>query len=164
MRWFPPILVLALFAASCSDSGTSPQSRDFNLKLSYGINARNVLNTFDNTYTKDLIMDGTTTVSFALSDSELDRVSSKMLEISFFSYPDTFSVITRDTVVALFPHSTYIFHVVNKSTVKDVYWSDSIVSPDSRAVKLRELITLIENIIQSNPKYSQLPPAKGAYL
>lgn len=164
MKRLLSITVLALLVMSCSDSGTSPQSRNFNLKFSYGVNARNVLNTFHDTYTKDLIMDGTTTVSFTLPDSQLQRISSKMSEINFFNYPDTFVVHTGDTVGIITPHSTYIFHVVNNSAVKDLYWSDSIIGQESAAAKLRELITLIENIIQTNPKYSQLPPARGSYL
>ncbi len=66
MKFFSSIIVLALLVASCSDSGTSPENRSFNLKFSYGVNARNVLNTFEDTYTKDLAMDGIVTVSFPL--------------------------------------------------------------------------------------------------
>lgn len=165
MKWQSFFVLFALLAASCSDSGTSPQSRNFNLEFSYGVNARNVLNTFDNTYTKDLVMDGTTTVHFVLSDSELDLISSKISEMGFFSYPDTFVVTQEDSLIQhLSPSPTYVFHVRSNSTVKDLYWSDSIVSQDSGAVKLRGLITLIEDIIESNQKYSQLPPARGAYL
>jgi hypothetical protein len=164
MKWLLSITVLALLVMSCSDSGTSPEFRSFNLKFSYGVNARNVLNTFQDTYTKDLIMDGTTTISFTLPDSQLQRISSKMSEINFFNYPDTFVVPTGDTVGIVTPHSTYIFHVVNNSEVKDLYWSDSIIIQKRAAVKLRELITLIEDIISFNPKYSQLPLARGAYL
>ncbi|HEY9167453.1 MAG TPA: hypothetical protein VIS48_14965 [Candidatus Kryptonia bacterium] len=164
MKWLLSITVLALLVMSCSDSGTSPEPRNFNLKFSYGVNARNVLNTFENTYTKDLVMDGTTTAPFVLSDSELQLISAKMSEIGFFSYPDTFVVPTEDTVGYVTPNATYIFDVKDNSTVKHLYWSDAIISQDSAAVKLRELIQLIENIVESNPKYSQLPPARGGYL
>lgn len=164
MKRFLSITVLALLVMSCSDSGTSPESRNFNFKFSYGVNARNVLNTFQDTYTKDLIMDGTTTVSFTLPDSQLHRISSRMSKINFFNYPDTFIVPAGDTGGFATPHSTYIFHVVNNSEVKDLYWSDSILSQDSAAANLRELVTLIEDIISSNPKYAKLPPARGCYL
>jgi len=161
MKWL--LSILALLVMSCSDSGTSPESRNFDLKFSYGVLARNVLNTFENTYTKDLVVDGTTTVPFALSDSELQCISSKMSEIGFFSYPDTFVVPGADTLAYVTPHSTFIFDVKDNSTTKRLYWSDCIISQDTNAAKLRELVSVIVGIIQSNPKYSQLPPAYGGY-
>jgi hypothetical protein len=88
------------------------------------------LNTFDNTYTKDLIIDGTITVSFSLSESDFQQIITKMLQIDFFSYPDTFLISTGDTVCYITPHSTYNFEVNYKSNIKYLYWSDSIVSQD----------------------------------
>lgn len=125
---------------------------------------RNVLNTFENTYTKDLILDGTITVPFLLADSELQRINVKMLEIDFFRYPDTFCVPIGDTVGMMTPCSEYRFEVSYKSSIKHLVWADCIVSEDTAAVKLRELNMLIENIIESKPAYSQLPPARGGYL
>jgi hypothetical protein len=164
MRWKLPVVLLALAAISCSDTGTSPESRVLNLKFSYGIDAKNVLNTFENTYTKDLILDGTTAVPFTLSDGELERISDKMSEIGFFGYPDHFAVATGDTARVITPHSIYDFQVSYKSTTKHLHWSDSVLSDDTAAVKLRELIQLIRSIIESKPEYSQLPPARGGYL
>jgi len=149
---------------SCSDIGTSPESIFFNLKFSYGVGAKNVLNTFDNTYTKDLILDGTITVPFTISENDKEPISLKMLEIDFFSYPDTFVVPTGDIVGFITPHSTYDFEVEYQSNIKYLHWSDYFVSQDSIAVKLRELIVLIEDLIQSNPEYSKLQPAKGGYI
>ena len=163
MKWYLSLPILALLALSCSKSVAPPEGRDFNFKLDYGIFAKNVLNTYDNTYTKDLVIDGTVTVPFTLSDSELQCIDAKMIGIGFFSFPDTFVVPGADTLGYVTPHSTYIFDVKDNSTVKHLYWSDCIVSEDTNGVKLRGLISLIVNIIHSNPKYSQLPPANGGY-
>lgn len=157
------IAVLALIVMSCSDLSTSPGSGSFEMKFSYGVGTKNVLNTFDGTYTKNLIMDGTITVPFTVSDSALQSIRTEMNEIRFFEYPDTFGIPTSDTVVYVTPHSTYIFDVSENSVVKHLYWSDSNMLQDTAAVKLRNLIKLIEDIVESNPKYSQLPPAKGGY-
>jgi len=164
MKWKLFVFILSLVIISCSDTGTSPEGRDLNFKFSYGVGGKNVLNTFDNTYTKDLIIDGTITVPFSLSESDFQQIITKMLQIDFFSYPDTFLISTGDTVCYITPHSTYNFEVNYKSNIKHLYWSDSIVSQDSSAVKLREFINLIVDIIQSNPMYSHLPPARAGYL
>jgi hypothetical protein len=65
------MIALAFFDLSCTDLGISPDNRNFDVKLRYGILARNELNTFQNTYTKDLILDGTITVPFVVSDEKL---------------------------------------------------------------------------------------------
>jgi hypothetical protein len=156
---------LALFSLSCSDSGLSPESRGFNLRLRYGIDARNELNTFQNTYTKDLILDGTVTAPFVLSDAESEQIKDKMFEIEFFSYPDTFVAVRTDTIVGyVTPHLTYDFEVRHNSSVKRLYWDDGFITNDQRATRLRELIRLIQNIIEAKPEYQQLPPARGGYL
>jgi hypothetical protein len=158
------MLLLGCFLASCSQSTSSSGTREINLRFSYGVNARNILNTFQNTYTKDLISAGDTTVPFTLSANDLNQIINKMNEINFFAYPDTFKVPTGDTVLIVTPSSTYIFDVSYKLTDKHFYWSDYIMNENAEANKLRELITLIETIIQSNPEYSKLPPAQGGYI
>ena len=65
------ILLVSLLASSslsCSDVGVSSRERDFNVRLRYGILARNEINTFQNTYTKDLILDGTVTVPYCVQE------------------------------------------------------------------------------------------------
>jgi hypothetical protein len=164
MKWNLLVVIVALLVNSCSDTGTSPESKVLNLKFSYGVDAKNVLNTFENTYTRDLILDGTTTVPFTLSDGELDRISETMSEIGFFGYPEHFAVAAGDTASFIMPYSTYEFVVSYQSTTKCFHWSDSIVSDDTAAVRLRELIQLIKGIIESKSEYSQLPPPRGGYL
>ena len=158
------LIFLSLLLLSCSDSGISPGSRDFNLKLRYGIGARNELNTFQDTYTKDLILDGAVTTRFVLSEAEFEQIKDKMIEIDFFSYPETFTVLRTDTiVVSIEPHATYDFEVKYNSSIKRLHWDDGIISNDQRAAGLRELIRLIQNIIEAKPEYRQLPPARGGY-
>jgi hypothetical protein len=159
------IMILAFIVLSCTDSGTSPEDRDFNVKLRYGIGARNELNTFQNTYTKDLILDGTIIAPFLLSDEELHQIRNKMDEIGFISYPDTFVAVTTDTISQwIEPHATYDFKVKLNSSVKYLYWNDAIINQNAQAIKLRELTRLIRTIIESKPEYSRLPPARGGYM
>jgi hypothetical protein len=159
------ILIVALLIVSCSDSGTSPENRDFDLKFSYGIDAKNVINTFQNTYTKDLILDGTATVTFILSHYEIQQISAKMLEINFYNYPDTFVVATDSIVGVMTLYVTCDYEVKRKSIFKRLHWDDFILGmiEDSAAIKLRELNELIRNIIESKPEYLQLPPVRGGY-
>jgi hypothetical protein len=122
------ISLIAFVLLSCSDQGLSPQDRDFNILLRFGVNGRNELNTFENTYTKDLILDGTITVSLVLSDSELQAIKERLIETGFFSYPDTLPVSPADSfLAAIEPHASNQIRVKNQSIVKTVFWNDTIV-------------------------------------
>ena len=76
-------LVMALLeTVGCVAPTPSPSS--FNLIFKYGVRARNELNTFNGTYTKDMVMDPSITVNLSLSKEELDRIYQKMIKIDFF--------------------------------------------------------------------------------
>lgn len=143
----------------CTDS-------DFNLIFRYGVGAKNVLNTFKGTYTRDMVGDPPITVRLCLSEEELDRIYQKMVEIDFFNYPDKFHVqVHLEGVVGeVPPYSTYHFKVkYNNSEIKELVWADNIISENERADKLRELIKFIIEIIESKPEYKRLPEPRGAY-
>ena len=157
--------LFAFFLVSCSLINTPGPERDFNITLRYGILARNELNTFENTVTKDLILDGTITVRFYLSQADLDSIEEMVNQIGFFNYPDTFVVRSQDSMrTFISPNNTYDFKVASGSTLKTLFWNDAIIANDPQATKLRALITLIRTIVESKPEYRQLPPARGAYL
>lgn len=155
------IFILLLSIISCSESPTSVETREFNLMFSDG---RNVLNTFNNTFTKDLILNGTITVPFILSRKDLKRISDKMIEIGYYQYPDTLIVPTGDTICVKMPSSTYKFEVRNNTSTKQLYWKNRICNQNAQSTNLLEAINLIWTIIHSQPEYLLLPPAKGGYI
>jgi hypothetical protein len=96
----------------------------------------------------------------------MDSIYQKMVEIDFSSYPDEFEVdVPEDELVGIItPHSTYIFEVEDKSGTKELNWEDKITNTDEKADKLRELIDLIINIIESKAEYQDLPTPTGGYM
>ena len=163
------IIVLVLVAALLGTAGCSappPSPSNFNLIFKYGVGARNELNTFDGTYTKDMIMDPPITVNLSLSREELDRIYHKMIEINFFGYPDEFSVSIPpgQSVGMVTPYCSYYFRVEYNSKVKELWWEDNIINQDEKAEKLRELIKLIKDIIESKEEYKKLPSPSSGYL
>jgi hypothetical protein len=164
-------LVLALFSVSgCenqapADNTASPEQSDFNLIFKYGVTARNELNTFNGTYTKDLILDPPVTTELRLSEEEMDRIYQKMVEIDFFNYPDEFSVTPTpgERGFIIEPYERYYFKVECDSKVKELRWKDILKNSDEKAAKLRELISLIKGIIESREEYKKLPAPSGGY-
>ena len=156
------LTVAFVWMVGCS-TRTSP---DFNLIFKYSVGAKNELNTFKGTYTRDMILDPSITVKLSLSKEELDSIYQKMEAIEFFEYPDRFSVpIPPDgRVVMVTPYSSYYFKVIYDSKIKELWWEDEIKNDNIEADKLRELIKLIRDIIESKEEYKQLPPPRGGYL
>ncbi len=83
----------ALLLSSCGQAlQGSPQTRlpaenDFSLVFKYGVGARNVLDTAQGTYTKDMIEDPPITIELKLTRDDLDRILAKTNDIDFWSYP-----------------------------------------------------------------------------
>lgn len=158
-------LILALLGmAGCSNQ--TPGEANFNVIFKYGVGAKNILDSFQGTYTKDMILDPSITVPLSLSREEMDRIYQKMVEIDFFSYPDKFSISVPpgELTGMVTPHSSYYFKVQYSSRVKELWWEDEITNKDEKADKLRGLIKLITDIVESKDEYKKLPRPRSGYL
>ena len=158
------LVALILVVVGCSPPPPVPS--DFNLIFKYGVGAKNELNTFSGTYTKDMIgppffID----IRLSLSQEDLSRIWHKMIEKGFFEYPDEFSVFvpTGGPLITTEPYYNYYFRVEYDAKVKELRWNDSITNKDEQADKLRALIQLIWDIIKSKEEYKKLPEPTSAY-
>ncbi len=158
-------LVIALLGtAGCNDQ-TSGES-DFKIIFKYGVMARNELDTFEGTYTKDMVEGPPAMTKLRLSKEEMDRIYQKMVEIDFFNYPDRFSISAPPNIPigGVTPYSSYYFKVEYNSQIKELWWEDNIIYEDEKADRLRELIKLIRDIVESKEEYKELPPRRSLYL
>jgi len=164
MKQILVLLILGLLSFSCDNSGTDPGDRHFNMILKYGVGAHNELNTFTDTFTKDLVLDGTVSTKLILSPAELDSLEARFLSIDIFSYPDTFVAQHGDTVGVVTPHTTYILRLTRDQRLKVLYWEDALISPDPRATDLRSVFAFVRTLVEGKAEYQSLPPARGGYL
>ena len=160
------LTIIAAVAGLVGCSTPSDKESDFNFIFKYGVTARNELNTFRGTYTKDMVADPTITIDLALTEEEFDRIYRKMIEINFFDYPDEFSVSTDpgELISIIRPYSSYYFKVEYESSIKELRWEDEIKNEDKEADKLRELIKLIKDIIENRAEYKELPEPTSGYM
>ena len=165
MRIVSLIFVALIFGLMGCNAPPPPQT-GFNLIFKYGVGAKNELNAFEGSYTRDMVQDPSITVNLSLSQEELDMIYQKMVEIDFFDYPDKFSVpIPPDGMVtSVTPYSSYYFKVEYDSKVKELRWEAEIINKNEEADKLRELIKLIRDIVESREEYKKLPTPTGGYL
>lgn len=88
-----------------------------------------------------------------------------MIEIGFFNYPNKFVISepSGEIVSMVTPYYSYYFKVKYDSKIRELSWEDGITNKDERADRLRELIKLIIDVIESKEEYKKLPPPRGGY-
>ena len=172
------ILGILSFLTGCSSFGNDTNAESeidyskFNFKFKYGVNAKNAIDTFNNTYTKDLVLDGTTTIDFTLTDEEKKSIVDNMFELDVFNYPTEFKKYFDVT-----PMSTFILELEYKGERKTLSWtSENIPHKKINATKyvkndetkhiigLVKLSEKIKDIIHNKSEYKELPESQGGYL
>ncbi len=156
-RQGPIFLIMVLFwtlmDVNCSKSPTAAEPQFLKIHLYYGFG--NELNTFDMTYTKDLVQDGYITVKFWLTEAEQESIRNKLQAVDFFNFPDTliYQIGPDSIMVRIEPDPGWHFlRIAETSRNKIVYWRPPLSLLNEPAPRLIELINLIINIIEAKPE------------
>jgi hypothetical protein len=156
-------LTLTVLPAGCASpvmpAATAQIPADFAFVFEYGMCGTDILDTFENTYTKDMLVEPSVEIPLALTIAEMQAIYKKMAEIDFYSYPSDFQIAAPNDqiVVRVTPAMKYRFTVRNGGQFKVVQWTDDIVaSADPEAENLRELARFIAQIVQSHVEVQKL--------
>ncbi|TYQ18165.1 UNVERIFIED_CONTAM: hypothetical protein Cloal_0581 [Acetivibrio alkalicellulosi] len=141
-------------------------SNRFNFILGFGVYSRNILNTFDKTFTNDLV-NGLYSINFTLSDEEMKLIEKKFRDIDILSYADDFAPISinplNNTTTYITPHNTYYLRIELDGKLKEIIWENSNLSKEESAIVLRNLIKKIEQMIYQRDEYKKMPVPKNGY-
>jgi hypothetical protein len=139
-------------------------SDEFVFEFRYGTNAKNVLDTFNGTFTRDMVVGKPIVVKLRLSKKQLKEIQNKMLEIGLFEYPSTFSSKPSTAIIGeQTPFDTFYFKVKSGNLTKELSWENKYLNENRKVVNLRELTGLIVGIIQESPEYKKIPEPRGGY-
>lgn len=135
------------------------------------------LNTFDNKLALQTVTSPqfVTTIDFVLSQQELRTIYQNMADVGLFNYPDEFSIQLPDDVIRVYGiPARYRFDIRNGAQRKAIHWNDEFGEPKdipwkaedsepsrTQAAKLRELIRLIQQIVESHREFEKLPSPGG---
>ncbi len=158
------LVLFCLFLSSCKDSSVEPATQFAQIYLKYDF--ENELNTFDNTFQKDLIMDGVIKIEFFLTAEEQNQILEKAYSINYFSLPDTFKYIPVNgiTLITNPNPGEQVLRIKFQQKDKKIIWTYPLNEDNVEANDLMKLKDFIISIIESKPEYKKLPPAKGGYL
>ncbi len=134
---------------------------NFTLIFKYGIGSRNILDTREGTFTKDLILDPPITVELSLTEEELQTVWVYLHRNHFYDMPES---IPHSSNTVITPHETY------KLTVwAEGYPKKKVIMDDPygrRSLEERRCLRIagrLKELIRSKPVYKTLPEPRGAY-
>ncbi len=136
---------------------STPQSTSFNLIFRYGVGAKNELNTFAQTYTKDKVMDPSVTIKLRLTDNELAGIYQKLNNLKLFN--ESTKPIEGNVMVT--PCSSYYLKVQINSEQKELSWNNC---QGRVSDKFQQFTSYIIQIIGSKEEYKKLPTPQGGYL
>lgn len=137
-------------------------SISFNLIFKYGVGARNVLNTFNETFTKDMIVDDPITIPLELTNVELEGIHQKINELDLFKEQEQYQ---GETFTLTTPCSSYDLYVESGGVQKRLIWDcEKPVSNSSENPELDIFTEYIRSIVESKEAYKKLPEPQGGYL
>lgn len=162
------IFVTATFVISCSDLFVDNQYKrkeaEQEIRVLYKYGFKSEVNTFNKTLTKDLVWDGTVTIDFWFQPEEQKKIIEKIDEIDFWSLRDTLNQNPEDSIrVEVSPNpGIQTLKIEYEKKTKAVYW---YVVNDYPAEynRLLKLTKTLKEIVNNDPEYKNLPPARGGY-
>ncbi|MFF2887361.1 hypothetical protein [Paenibacillus sp. NPDC057967] len=157
MKFLAGLLLLALIGCAAVGSEQEEKPVAFDFVFSYGVMNKNVLDTVQGTYTKDLVKNGTSSTKLHLSDNEKKEVYALMQEIGLFDYPNELEGMN------IKPSSGYTFQIFVDGKEQNIRWEGEFNETKSHREFQRLTDTIIE-MIRNKEAYQALPESDGYYL
>jgi hypothetical protein len=161
------LLLLLIVVTGCSAGKPSvampeemPADFDFHVRYGYGEVSKNEINTYKDTVTKDLIMNGSATASLTLTPDEMRTIYANMKKINIMAkkklLPDKQNCYST-------PFSEDNWKVSVNGETNTFSWSNQHCEITDDAQQLLDLRTFIHEIVTSKEAYKELPEAEGGY-
>lgn len=131
-------------------------STSFDFIFKYGVGAKNILDTFNDTYTKDMITDDPITISLKLTDEELDGIRQKIEELNLFQAKE------ESQIKMLMNPCTDYDLIVQTFAVQRRASSDGCTQGIDQQFAAFE--TYIRSILETKTEYRALPEPQGGYM
>lgn len=171
------LLLLVILLAGCDGEGTKESSpapvtaapavvmpeqkpEDFAFSVRYGITAKNEINTFNGTVTKDLIAKGTATANLKLTDAEMTDIYKRIRDLNVLG---DLKLEVEDKGCAQIPYEEEHWLIQINGEHRALDWSEENCQITSDARKLKELRDSIHKLVSSRSEYQALPEAEGGY-
>lgn len=157
MKFLAAVLLLALISCSAAVPKPEGTSTSFDFVFSYGVMNKNVLDTVQGTYTKDLVTAGTASTKLNLTEVEKNQVYELMNEIGLWDYPSEIEGMN------IKPASGYHFQIFVDGKEQNIRWNGEFNGAQTHR-DFKRLTSLIIGMIRDKEAYQALPENEGYYL
>jgi hypothetical protein len=144
---------------------------DFDFKIDFGTYGKNNINTYNDTFTKDLVTAGSETIDFMISADKMRDIYKKFLEYRIYDLPDDINaeieMIEGKTYSCVTPYREYSLTYTSEGKTRTIVYNEGEPwpvedSPDTRD-RLRNFVDIISDYIYSTEEYEKMSPAEGGY-
>ncbi|MFB4161347.1 hypothetical protein ACE1TF_15810 [Geomicrobium sp. JSM 1781026] len=130
---------------------------DFAFSLAYGYEKANEINTYENTYTKDLADYGDITIDFELTDEEMNFVYEQLQQADILNTP---GYVAENPCVEPYMENSISITVNDETFVRE--WPSS--NCDSNDERLGMAVHTIHlEVVEPREEYQELPDPVGGY-
>ena len=135
------------------------------LLFNYNKKPKNMLNTLNDTFEKDLVENGKAKTKLVLTESEMKELETYIIEKNIINYPDKIIFETKNDIGRARSYLT-IYIGGEKKTIEWInIWIGNYTEEMKNQVKnLDELWFIILEMIKNKEEFKKLPDAKGGYL
>ena len=156
---------------SCHNANKTETTEGFNFVLNFGINGRNVIDTYKGTFTKNLISAGTEKIDFIIPEDKMDEIYKLFEELEIYDLPNDINAHAEETMKGFLRTRTssekYILRYTLNGETKTIVCDDGgpwTVGrlPDTRN-RLVKFATFIFEYIYDTDVYKNMQPAEDGY-
>ncbi|UTR05909.1 hypothetical protein MM326_17810 [Alkalihalobacillus sp. LMS6] len=156
-------MLIMTFLVACSQHPSLPEEQpdDFQFHLTYGFgeSPTNEINTFDQTFTKDLVQAGTETISFEWTNEQMATFYNQFRDNHVLQLPSESESARAPCTI---PYRQYDLHFVVQGEAYRLKW-DSECSTDAIDQWEQFMGNVYENMLNPSEAYQLLPDAVGGY-
>jgi hypothetical protein len=141
-----------------TQSATVPT--DFAIHFEFGLCWRDVVDTQNDEYVRDLIIDGATrTVRLGLSDSQRRQLARWVDESRFFELPEELDASTEKDglITERFPSEKFVMTIQRSGVRRQVRFDDNGDSKSDAVVRVRTLAHRLTRLFTQLPQVKKLP-------
>jgi len=163
-------VALCMTLAGCTRPNTDNHTFDF--KIDFGIMGRNCIDTYNNTFTKDLVVAGQETIDFVIPDDKMQEFREAFVKYKIDKLPGDINaeieIIEGETYMETTPASSYTLTYTYNNETRTIVcheggpWLADSAPPDT-CIRLVAFVDTISAYIFSTDAYKQMSPSEGGY-
>jgi hypothetical protein len=156
------IIIIVLFTGCASNKGYNMPKvmpDDFAFSVRFGVGSKNVIDSYNGTVTKDLILAGTAEANVTFTNEEMLSIYEKMKTMNVLEPKD----FNDDMNCRVTPYGEDIWKIRINGEEKTIQWSGKYCGKTEDAKQFIDLRNFVLDIVKEKNEYKELAEPKGGY-